>query len=923
MSNSTTPDLDDEIQFIGSSGLPDPSISYTEPDRGGPSGPTPQSMEQLGIDHQRQNDSAFDTLERSTRGLSVSKSRELPHQVHPVPAVSVGSRHLSKGSSRGLHSRHNAKKGHSVNHGQPVVKAKIKRRLTRAVDEVYRRLFASQAHRALPQAPRMVPSRQIERRLGEASRVAGMSRTRKPVRTDEVIEDGRTVVKRFWPCVRLGHRTLKPGDAVSVKLKDSVKRGLIRSLFEKTSTGSLAKRRWFAHVHWLGTSSVTGEELVLRGSQCDDIAFEYIVGKVDLTGRPVRIVYEESRAIWRDPVDPVAGDKCDSCHQRAEIREKQLAVWEDHQLVVRGEAFHVHDFVLFDEGRTGEAWSIGHVVSWPKGAKRNQPKHLEVRLLKRQSELVHAGTITGFADEKRLYVTDTYTHIDPSSIIGKCVVLPNLESIPVIEDPLVFYCSERLPMDRPLPQPLQRPLRRCTACQDRLVQRLQDQQQLLALENKLPAVDLYSGAGGAILGAHGLFRVTTAVDLDPTACRTLQDNFADLDVLCAKVSSLHHRALLQDDGELCEERPFGPPGSAFLLSAGPPCQGHSGANRFKDPLDPRNEELVHTMSEVDRLRPDYVVFENVRGFKSARGDGTFTDDTSVGSFAEMAIALLVGICYQAKLAELDARSYGSPQNRVRCLIIAARRGISLASFPAPTHANPRPPSSTFALEGGERGFYVHIGTPGTGPLPSITASQTISDLPGFPAPPRRGTPAFPSAPTAEGKNTQVGFRLGRPYDTGPQNAYQKRMRGGGTVLRDHFTAYLTPRELRDVYEATSFVGDKDDSCVPGTLRRAHPDHGFHTLLTSSKPGGKATGAIHWQLNRTFSVAERKRAMGFPDDFRLAGTPEDMDRLLGNAMVVDVMRAIYRQIIRDVVLPWWIQAGRPEAVRDAWRRDHPI
>jgi site-specific DNA-cytosine methylase len=49
------------------------------------------------------------------------------------------------------------------------------------------------------------------------------------------------------------------------------------------------------------------------------------------------------------------------------------------------------------------------------------------------------------------------------------------------------------------------------------------------------------------------------------------------------------------------------------------------------------------MSEVDRLRPDYVVFENVRGFKSARGDGTFTDDTSVGSFAEMAIALLVGI----------------------------------------------------------------------------------------------------------------------------------------------------------------------------------------------------------------------------------------------------------------------------------------
>jgi hypothetical protein len=53
--------------------------------------------------------------------------------------------------------------------------------------------------------------------------------------------------------------------------------------------------------------------------------------------------------------------------------------------------------------------------------------------------------------------------------------------------------------------------------------------------------------------------------------RSRRDNFADLDVLCGKVSTLHHRAQLQDSGGLPgEERPFGPPGSAFLLSAGPP-----------------------------------------------------------------------------------------------------------------------------------------------------------------------------------------------------------------------------------------------------------------------------------------------------------------------------------------------------------------
>ena len=119
-------------------------------------------------------------------------------------------------------------------------------------------------------------------------------------------------------------------------------------------------------------------------------------------------------------------------------------------------------------------------------------------------------------------MTDTNTPIDLSSIVGKCVVLHNLESIPVIEDPLVFYCSGRLSMDRPLPQPLQRPLRCCTECRDDFLQRLRNEQQLLALEDKLPAVDLYSGAGGAVLAARGLLRVTTAVDFDPTACRTLE-----------------------------------------------------------------------------------------------------------------------------------------------------------------------------------------------------------------------------------------------------------------------------------------------------------------------------------------------------------------------------------------------------------------
>jgi site-specific DNA-cytosine methylase len=70
-------------------------------------------------------------------------------------------------------------------------------------------------------------------------------------------------------------------------------------------------------------------------------------------------------------------------------------------------------------------------------------------------------------------------------------------------------------------------------------------------------------------------------------------------------------------------------------------QGHSRTNRFQDPDDPRNEELFKMMSEIDRASPDYVVLENVAGFKDARDDGTFIDPKSTTSWAHLAIKLLL------------------------------------------------------------------------------------------------------------------------------------------------------------------------------------------------------------------------------------------------------------------------------------------
>jgi site-specific DNA-cytosine methylase len=70
-------------------------------------------------------------------------------------------------------------------------------------------------------------------------------------------------------------------------------------------------------------------------------------------------------------------------------------------------------------------------------------------------------------------------------------------------------------------------------------------------------------------------------------------------------------------------------------------QGHSGANRHKNPLDSRNDEVAVTLSEVDRLRPDIFILENVRGFKNDRADGSFTDQADFSNFAGMTVSMLL------------------------------------------------------------------------------------------------------------------------------------------------------------------------------------------------------------------------------------------------------------------------------------------
>nr|XP_043607469.1 DNA (cytosine-5)-methyltransferase 1-like isoform X2 [Erigeron canadensis] len=121
------------------------------------------------------------------------------------------------------------------------------------------------------------------------------------------------------------------------------------------------------------------------------------------------------------------------------------------------------------------------------------------------------------------------------------------------------------------------------------------------------------------------------------------------------------------------------PGDVDFICGGPPCQGISGHNRFRNPTDPlndpKNHQLVVYMDIIDFLKPKFVLMENVCDIVK------FAD----GILGYHAVGRLVSMNYQTRLGIMAAGSYGVPQCRFRVFLWGANTMMSLPLFPLPTH----------------------------------------------------------------------------------------------------------------------------------------------------------------------------------------------------------------------------------------------
>ncbi len=176
---------------------------------------------------------------------------------------------------------------------------------------------------------------------------------------------------------------------------------------------------------------------------------------------------------------------------------------------------------------------------------------------------------------------------------------------------------------------------------------------------------IYSrGAGGMSLGAQWAgIEVKVAIEADEHAAKTFIANHPDIRVLSSRIETVRSLEVERD-------------GRKLVMFGGPPCQGFSTSNqRTRSSSNPNNWLFRHYLRLVRKLKPEWVVFENVTGMVTTEG-GRFTDEILTG-FSRAG--------YTTSHFILIAADFGVPQKRSRLFIIASIDGATVKA-PVPSGA---------------------------------------------------------------------------------------------------------------------------------------------------------------------------------------------------------------------------------------------
>lgn len=352
---------------------------------------------------------------------------------------------------------------------------------------------------------------------------------------------------------------------------------------------------------------------------------------------------------------------------------------------------------------------------------------------------------------------------------------------------------------------------------------------------RLRCVDLFSGAGGFSIGlGEAGFESIYAVEIDPSAVATYRANHPGTFVFDDNISDV--------EAEDIKTQLKLKSGDLELLVGGPPCQGFSTVGK-KNEFDSRNQLFKHYFRIVAALRPKFVVFENVTGFKRMYNGGAFS------AVCEEFRAL----DYDVEARILNAANFGVPQLRERTIVLGVPRG---AKVPWPTETHDTGKGSSMFLKA------------------ALTMEQALGDLP-----------------------TVKSGASATEYASSPKTEYQKLMRGNVRHLTEHEGPNHGESLLRVIHNVPKGGSIND---IPEEFR---PKSGFAntyarlwwdrpaTTITRNFGTPSSSRCIHPILDRGLTTREGARLQSFPDDYKFIGTRTSKNLQIGNAVPPLLAQAI--------------------------------
>lgn len=213
----------------------------------------------------------------------------------------------------------------------------------------------------------------------------------------------------------------------------------------------------------------------------------------------------------------------------------------------------------------------------------------------------------------------------------------------------------------------------CPSClEDQAYLRQKRRPSTAALANSVRVADLFCGAGGLSIGIAeacarlGLgFEVALALDSDPMAIKTFQDNVGSHNAISDQIEAVFD-GRLGSPATAAERAIRKRIGGVDLLVGGPPCQGVSSLNNRTRMDDPRNALYDRMARATEVLRPEVVIIENVPG--AAKDTAGVVGAT---------ISVLVACGYSTRSLIVEMSALGVPQYRKRLLVIGVAGSVGV------------------------------------------------------------------------------------------------------------------------------------------------------------------------------------------------------------------------------------------------------